>query len=198
MVRCGVTPKSLPAADAPGTIGPMERFTGLIGLVVLLAIAFALSTDRRRIRPRIVIGGLLLQFTFAFLFLRFEPVAAQFTRVAEVVTTVISFSNEGTRFIFGDRLTDQEGPWGFIFAVKVLPVIVFFASLMTVLYHLRVMQVVVAGVAWVLRRTMGVTGAEAISAAANIFLGQTEAPLLVKPYIPTMTAMICERVIVGM
>jgi CNT family concentrative nucleoside transporter len=175
----------------------MERFTGLIGLVVLLAIAFALSTDRRRISPRIVIGGLLLQFTFAFLFLRFEPVAAQFTRFAEVVTTVISFANEGTRFIFGDRLTDQEGPWGFIFAVKVLPVIVFFASLMTVLYHLRVMQVVVAGVAWVLRRTMGVTGAEAISAAANIFLGQTEAPLLVKPYIPTMTRSQIMAVMVG-
>jgi CNT family concentrative nucleoside transporter len=175
----------------------MERFTGLIGLAVLMAIAYALSVDRRRISPRIVVGGVLLQFAFAFLFLQYEPVAKIFEYFAELVTTVISFANEGTAFIFGDKLTDAKGPWGFIFAVKVLPVIVFFASLMTVLYHLRIMQVVVAGVAWVLRRTMGVTGAEAISAAANIFLGQTEAPLLVKPYIAGMTRSQIMAVMVG-
>jgi CNT family concentrative nucleoside transporter len=164
----------------------MERLTGLIGLGVLLTVAFALSTDRRRINPRIVIGGLSLQFLFAWSFLVFPPVVAGFTYAAAAINRVISFADEGTRFIFG-RLADSEGPWGFVFAVRVLPVIIFFASLMSVLYHLGVMQRVVAGVAWVLRRTLGVTGAEALSGAANIFLGQTEAPLCVKPYIPTMT-----------
>jgi CNT family concentrative nucleoside transporter len=164
----------------------MERFTGLIGLAVLLGIAFALSTARRRISPRIVIVGLILQFSFAWLFLVFPPIVAGFTYAAAGVNHVISFADEGTRFIFG-KLSDETGPWGFVFAIRVLPVIIFFASLMSVLYHLGVMQRVVAVIAWVLRRTMGVTGVEALSNAANIFLGQTEAPLCVKPYIAKMT-----------
>jgi CNT family concentrative nucleoside transporter len=169
---------------------------GLIGMALLLAIAFTLSKHRSQINYRVVVSGILLQFLLAFLFLRFEPVVHLFNAFAEGVTKVISFADEGTRFIFGN-ISDSSGPWGFIFAVKVLPVIIFFASLMSVLYHLRIMQVVVAGVAYVLRKTLGVTGAEAISAAANIFLGQTEAPLLVRPYIPTMTRSQIMAVMVG-
>lgn len=165
----------------------MERLTGLLGVAVLLGIAAALSTDRRRIPVRLVATGVLLQAALAFLFLRFEPVVAVFDRFARLVTRVISFADEGIAFIFGRQITDPAGPWGFIFAVKVLPVIVFFASVMGALYHLGVMQRVIAAVAWVLRRTLRVTGAEALSAAANIFVGQTEAPLCVKPYIPSMT-----------
>ncbi|MBX3357272.1 MAG: hypothetical protein KF745_02470 [Phycisphaeraceae bacterium] len=164
----------------------MPNTTGLLGVLVLLFVAYALSTDRRRISGRIVGVGLALQVTLAFLFLRFPPVVEVFNLLALGVTRVISCADEGTRFIFGS-LADASQPWGFVFAVKVLPVIIFFAAIMSALYHLGVMQRLVAAVAWVLRRSLGVTGAEALSAAANIFVGQTEAPLCVRPYIPTMT-----------
>jgi CNT family concentrative nucleoside transporter len=164
----------------------MTQLQGLIGVGVLLLLGVLLSSDRRRIDPRVVVGGLLLQFVIAFLVLRFPPVKAVFDAIATAIARVIGFADEGTRFIFG-KLADADGPWGFVFAVRVLPVIVFFASLMTVLYHLGVMQRVVAAIAWLLRRSMGITGAEALSASANIFLGQTEAPLTVKPYIAGMT-----------
>lgn len=174
----------------------MERLIGLIGVVVILGLGVALSADRRRINPRIVIGALTLQFLFAFLFLSFPPVVRIFDYFAAGVTRVISFADEGTAFIFG-KAADASQPWGFIFAVKVLPVIVFFASLMGVLYHLGIMQRVVAGVAWVLRKAMGVTGVEALSAAANIFVGQTEAPLTVRPYIAGMTRSQIMAIMVG-
>ncbi len=164
----------------------MSHLTGLLGVGVLLLVAFALSAHPRRVSPRIVIGGLLLQFCLAFLCLRFPPVVWVFDRFAAAVTRIISFADEGTAFLFG-KLADPGGPWGFVFAVRVLPVIVFFASLMAVLYHLRIMQRLIAAVAWGLRRSLGVTGVEALSAAANIFVGQTEAPLTVRPYIAGMT-----------
>lgn len=165
----------------------MGQFTGLLGVVVLLAIAYALSTNRRMINWRIVATGVALQGIIAFLFLRAPMFAEAFHLLAQGVTRVISFADEGIAFLFGSKITDASGPWGFIFAVKVLPIIIFFASLMTVLYHLGIMQRVVAGVAWALRASMGITGKEALSAAANIFMGQTEAPLTVKPYIAGMT-----------
>jgi CNT family concentrative nucleoside transporter len=164
----------------------MQRFTGLIGLVVLLAIGLALGRHRRAIRWRTIVNGLVLQFTLAWLLLRFPPVVAGFTAFASGVARVIRFADEGSVFVFG-RMVDDSAAWGFIFAFKVLPIIVFFASLMAVLYRLGVMQRVVAVVAWVIRRTLGVTGTEALSAAANIFLGQTEAPLTVRPFIVGMT-----------
>lgn len=164
----------------------MEQYRGLLGVLVLLGLAFALSTDRRRVPWRLVGAGLLLQLCLAWLFLSFAPVAAAFERLARVVTKMISFADEGTAFIFGSA-ADASQPWGFIFAVKVLPIIIFFASFMAVLYHLGVMQRIVAALAWVLRRTMRITGAEALCAAANIFVGQTEAPLMVRPYIARMT-----------
>jgi CNT family concentrative nucleoside transporter len=112
--------------------------------------------------------------------------ADAFAFFATIVTKVISFADEGISFVFGN-LANASMHWGFVFAVKVLPIIIFFASLMAVLYHLGIMQRVVAVVAWLLRRTLGVTGVEALSASANIFVGQTEAPLTVRPYIATMT-----------
>lgn len=160
--------------------------TGLLGVVVLIAIAWAISTDRKRIQPRIILVGLAMQLLLAFLFIKFPPVVMIFDTLAAGVTRVISFADEGSVFLFG-KVADPSGPWGFVFAVKVLPVIVFFASLMSVLYYVGVMQPLVAGLAWILRRTLGVTGTEALSAAANIFLGQTEAPLTVRPYIAGMT-----------
>ncbi len=165
----------------------MGHLRGILGLLVILALGALLSTDRRRINLRIVAGGLLLQVALAALFLRAPGVADAFDAFARVVTRVISFAGEGTRFLFGNA-ADASQPWGFIFAVQVLPVIIFFASLMGVLYHLRIMQVVVAALAWLIRKAVGATGVEALSATANIFVGQTEAPLTVRPYISTMTS----------
>jgi CNT family concentrative nucleoside transporter len=171
--------------------------TGLIGVVVLIGIAWSLSTNRRAVNWRLVGAGVLLQAAIAFLLLRFEPAVAVFNRLAWLVNKIISFADDGSRFIFGDRLLDAGGPWGFVFAVKVLPVIIFFASLMAVLYHLGLMQRLVAAIAWALRNTLGVTGAEALSASANIFVGQTEAPLCIRPYIPSMTRSQIMAVMVG-
>lgn len=164
----------------------MERFTGVIGILVLLSIAYAMSTARKRIEWRVVVGGIALQLALAWLLLRFPPAVSVFDALAAGVNRVILFADDGTRFLFGN-LADSGGPWGFVFAIRVLPVIVFFAALMGVLYHLGVMQRVVAVVAVVLRKTMGITGVEALSASANIFVGQTEAPLCVRPYIARMT-----------
>lgn len=170
--------------------GHMERFVGVIGMAAFVGVAMALSSNRGRIRWRVVAWGVGLQVVIAALCLRnFVPgvdAVGFFEAIARLFTRVISFGNAGVEFLFGKAM-DASQPWGFIFVVKVLPIIIFFAALMSVMYHLRIMQVVVAGVAWVLRRTLGITGAEAISAAANIFVGQTEAPLLVRPYIAGMT-----------
>ena len=160
--------------------------TGMLGVAVILGLGWTLSLHRNAVRLRPVLVGVVLQFLLAFLLLRFPPVVATFDLFARGVTRVIAFADEGTSFVFG-RAADASQAWGFIFAVKVLPIIIFFAALMSVLYHLGMMQRVVAGVAWVIRRTMGVTGTEALSAAANIFVGQTEAPLTVKPFIAGMT-----------
>jgi len=134
--------------------------TGLLGVAALLSIAYALSTNRRAIRVRTVAAGLAIQLALAFTLLRFPPAVAVFDAFAAGVTKVISFADEGTRFIFGNA-ADAGGAWGFIFAVKVLPIIIFFASFMAVLYHLGVMQRVIALLARVLRGALGVTGVEA-------------------------------------
>ena len=164
----------------------MEQYRGFLGVLVILAIGVALSNNRRRIDWRVVGAGLALLLAMAYLCLSFDKFVNVFDRFAEAVTRVISFGDRGTEFIFG-KAADASQPWGFIFAVKVLPVIVFFASLMSVMYHLGIMQRVVAAIAWLLRKALRITGVEALSASANIFLGQTEAPLCVKPYIATMT-----------
>ena len=165
---------------------PMGWPTGFLGVAAILAIAWLASADRARVPWRTVAVGVGTQFAIAFLLLRFPPAVAAFDALARVVTRVISFSDEGIRFVFGS-LGDGSGPWGFVFAVRVLPIIVFFAAIVSILYHLGVMQRVIALVAWCLRKSMAVSGVEALSAAANIFVGQTEAPLTIKPFIPAMT-----------
>ncbi|MBL8990429.1 MAG: NupC/NupG family nucleoside CNT transporter [Phycisphaerae bacterium] len=174
----------------------MSQFQGLLGVAGIIAVGWLLSTDRRRVNWRIVIAGVAAQLLIALVVLRSGPVIAVFDGLASAVAKVISFADAGAEFIFG-RASDPSGPWGFIFAVRVLPVIIFFAALMGVLYHLGVMQRVVAAVAWALRRSLGITGAESLSAAANIFVGQTEAPLTVKPYIAGMTRSQLMAVMVG-
>lgn len=164
----------------------MGDYSGLVGVLVILSIAWMCSTARRRINLRIVLVGVALQFTLAFVLIEFGPVRAAFEYLARGITKLLGFSRSGGEFLFGN-LADASQPWGFVFAVQVLPTIVFFASLMAILYHLGVMQRVVAALAWALRMTLGVSGAEALAAAANVFVGQTEAPLCIKPYLPKMT-----------
>ncbi len=164
----------------------MQQFTGLLGVLAILVIGYALSTNRRAIRWRTIIAGLLLEGVVALLFLRFPPVVLVFDGLATIVTKVVSFAEDGTRFIFGNA-TDASAAWGFIFAIKVLPIIIFFAALMAVLYHIGVMQRIIAVFARVLQHTLGITGIEAMSTAANVFVGQTEAPLTIKPFIARLT-----------
>ena len=175
----------------------MSRYIGVLGLLALMGIAYALSSNRRRIDWRPVAGGLFLQITLAVLVLRVEVVRRLFDSLASFITRILSFTDAGTRFIFGP-LADNEAigkalygdPYtglAVIFAVKVLPTIIFFASLMTVLYHLGIMQRVIQAMAFVMTRTMHVSGAESLATAANVFVGQTEAPLVIKPYVSLMT-----------
>lgn len=165
----------------------MQQFVGVLGVLVLLGIAVLLSERRGRIPWRLVALGVGLQGAIAVV-LRFVPgVADVFSALSAGVVKVITFADEGSAFIFGTELLNPAQPWGFVFAFKVLPVIVFFAALMSVLYYLGIMQRIVAALAWVLRASLRVTGAEALCTAANVFVGQTEAPLCVRPYIPTMT-----------
>jgi len=164
----------------------MQQFTGFIGLLVLLAVAFALSSNRGAIRWRIVIGGVLMQVVLALLVLRVPPAERFFQGIAAGATRILSFADAGAAYILGDALYTQKA-LGFIFAFHVLPSIIFFASFMSVLYHAGIMQQVVRAMAFVMNRVMGVSGAESLAMAANVFVGQTEAPLVVRPYVERMT-----------
>ena len=123
----------------------MQRFVGIFGVLALLGLALLLSRHRKRISPRIVLSGIGLQVVLGWLLLSFPPVVQAFDYLASGVNIVISCADDGIAFVFSRELMDPAGPWGFVFAVKVLPVIIFFSSLMGVLYHLGVMQRVVAG-----------------------------------------------------
>ena len=165
----------------------MRQFTSIFGICLLLGLALLLSENRRAISGRIVWTSLSLECLIAGLFLAFPPVVNLIDLVSRGVIQLLAFAQQGGRFVFGQALLDASGPWGFIFAVHVLPAIVFFAGLMSVLYHLGLMPRIIGLLAWLLRRSLGVTGSEALAMAANIFVGQTEAPLCVKPYIARMT-----------
>jgi CNT family concentrative nucleoside transporter len=162
----------------------MEYFRGLLGIIALLGVAFIFSTDKKSIDWRLVGVGVLIQAIFGFLITKIEFVASLFLGVSRGFVKFLSFSQDGAIFLFGDLATDT---FGFIFAFQVLPTIIFFSTVSAALYYLGVLQKIVFGIAWLMARTMKLSGAESLSAAGNIFLGQTEAPLLVKPFIPTMT-----------
>ena len=175
----------------------MERFTGLIGIVVMLGLATILSEDRRRFPWRMAIVGILMQFALAALLLKTPGVVAIFDGVARVVNGAIGRADAGIVFLFGEQLGMPTGPVGFVFAVRALPVIIFFASLMAVLYHIGVMQRIIAALAWLLRGVLGVSAPEALAMASNVFVGQTEAPLCIKPYLERMTRSQMATVMVG-
>lgn len=169
-----------------GVINQGSWLRAMIGLVALCGIAWAFSANRRRFPWRVVLGGLGLQIAIALLLLRVPGTSAAFEWLAAKVTVAIGMASSGAEFLFGP-LASPGGPAGFVFAFRVLPVIVYFAAVMAVLYHLGIMQRVIAGMAWVMRRTLGVSGAESVTVAANVLVGQTEAPLCVRPFLPRMT-----------
>ena len=164
----------------------MERFTGLLGLAVILAIAYASSRDRKAIPLRIVAWGLGLQFAFAFLVLK-TPVAELFTLASNAITNLLGYAGEGIQFVFGDKLGKDSGGFGVIFAFQILPIIIFIASLFSVLYYLGVMQWLVRGMAVAMQRIMKTSGAETTNVAASIFMGHTEAPLTIRPFLAGLT-----------
>lgn len=163
----------------------MERIVSFLGLMIMLLIAFLLSSNRKNINWRTVLSGVGLQIFLGLIILK-TPFGKDFFEGARgFFTGILSYTNEGSQFIFGP-LTDTK-KFGFIFFVMVLPTIIFMSSLMSVLYHVGVMQFVIKLVARIMVKVMGTSGAESLAAAANIFAGQTEAPLVVKPFIGKMT-----------
>jgi CNT family concentrative nucleoside transporter len=157
------------------------QYVSFLGMVVLLLCAWALSNNRRIIHWRTVIMGTALQLLFAVLILRTPPGRAFFAGLTTGVTKLLDFSDAGARFIFGDNFPEH------FFAFKVLPTIIFFSSLITILYYLGVLQWVVRIFAQVMVKVMGTSGAESLASAVNVFVGQTEAPLLIRPYVPLLT-----------
>ena len=158
---------------------------GLVGLVVILAASYALSIDRRAISWRVLGWGLGLQVTLALLVLR-TPFGRVFQTIGNAVNSVMHSAEEGSVFVFGD-LAKPAGPLGVVVAFQILPLIVFVSSLFAVLYYLGIMQWLVRGMAVVMQRAMGASGAESLNTAANIFMGQAEAPLTIRPYLSRLT-----------
>lgn len=162
------------------------RFVGILGIFAILGIAFLLSTDRKAIKPRVVLWGLGFQLALALFILKTTAGIALFKGLGDLVSQILHYSDDGASFIFGRLVTDMDA-FGFIFAFKVLPAIIFVGALMNIAYYLGIMQFVVSLVAKLMVKTLGTSGAESLSAVGTVFVGQSEAPLLIKPYIPEMT-----------
>jgi concentrative nucleoside transporter, CNT family len=180
--------------------GGLPRAQALVGLVVILGIAYLMSSNRRAIDFRTVAWGLGLQLAIAWFVLKREEGRATFQAAGDAITKLLSFADVGSSFVFGPLgnkeawpkiVTTVLGPegaqYGTIFAFQVLPTIIFIAALFAILYYFGIMQVVVRGFAWLMHRVMKASGAETLNVAASIFMGQTEAPLTIRPYLPQMT-----------
>ncbi|MBA8887610.1 CNT family concentrative nucleoside transporter [Dokdonella fugitiva] len=168
---------------------------GLFGLAVLVGIAFLFSNNKRAVDWRLVLTGVSLQIVFAAIVLKLPLGRDVFNAIATGFVRLLDFVRVGSEFIFGSFMDISK--FGFVFAVQVLPTIIFFASLTGVLYHLGVMQKIVKGMAWVITKVMNVSGAETTSVCASVFIGQTEAPLTIKPYIERMTQSELMTVMIG-
>jgi CNT family concentrative nucleoside transporter len=163
----------------------MDRFTGLLGLVVIVAAAWLFSRHKSAIKLRILAWGLGLQFAFALLVLKTD-FGRVFQAVGAGVNAMLEYAEAGSSFVFGP-LGAKTGPFGVVFAFQVLPIVIFIASFFSILYYLGVMQAIVKLMAVGMQKVMGVSGAESLNVAASIFMGQTEAPLTIKPFIPRLT-----------
>src|ERR1700723_2056319 len=164
----------------------MGRFTGILGVLTILGLAYAFSTNRRAIRLKTVAWGLGLQGAFAIFVLKIDLGRALFQKAGAAVTRLLGYAFVGSQFVFGD-LGKQGSHLGFYFAFQVLPTVIFICALFAVLYYLGVMQLVIKAAAWLMIRLMGVSGAESLNVAASIFMGQTEAPLTIRPFLPDLT-----------
>jgi concentrative nucleoside transporter, CNT family len=158
----------------------------VLGMGVFLGLCWAASEQRRRINWRLVGSGIGLQFALAVLILKVPGTVTVFDWIAQRFVDLLAFSGAGAEFLFGGLVTDIP-KFGFIFAMQVLPTIIFFAAFSSVLYYLGILQRIVFAFAWVMKKTMRLSGAESLATAGNIFLGQTEAPLLIRPYLAGMT-----------
>src|SRR4051794_34719039 len=164
----------------------MGRFTGLLGLIVILAVAWLFSTHKRAIKLRIIAWGMGLQLAFAILVLK-TNFGKIFQAIGAGVNAMLGYTEAGASFVFGDALGKASGPYGVIFAFQVLPIVIFIASFFAILYYLGVMQWIVKGMAIGMQKIMGVSGAESLNVAASIFMGQTEAPLTIRPFLAGLT-----------
>src|SRR5277367_417767 len=164
----------------------MGRLTGLLGIVVILAVAWLFSRHKKSIKPRILMWGLGLQFAFAVLVLKTD-FGKVFQALSSAVTAMLGYSEAGASFLFGDTLGKSSGSLGTVFAFQVLPIIIFIASFFSILYYLGIMQWVVKIFAIGMQKTMGASGAESLNVAASIFMGQTEAPLTIRPFLAGLT-----------
>ena len=198
-VVIGAVALAVIAAVAAQFLG-LARAQAVVGAVVILGIAYVFSTARRSIDLRTVAWGLSLQILFALIVLKTEVGRATFAVLGDAITKLLGFAEVGSSFVFGSLgsktvwpkvMTAVLGPEGAqyssIFAFQVLPTIIFIAALFAILYYFGVMQLVVRGFAWLMRRVMRASGAETLNVAASIFMGQTEAPLTIRPYLPEMT-----------
>jgi CNT family concentrative nucleoside transporter len=164
----------------------LQRFTGVLGILAVLLAAWLFSTDRRRIRWRTVAWGLSLQLAFAFLVLRFDFGQRTMFWAGGVVTKMLSATTAGTAVLFG-KLGTPDTSMGSIFAFQVLPTIIFISAFFAVMYHIGLMQIIIRALAWVMLKTMRISGAESMNVAASIFMGQTEAPLTIRPFLSRAT-----------
>ncbi|MFZ0820349.1 MAG: NupC/NupG family nucleoside CNT transporter [Candidatus Acidiferrales bacterium] len=164
----------------------MGRFTGLLGLATMLGLAYLMSSNRRAIKLKTILWGLGLQTVFAFFVLRIDWTRNAFEYAGNGVKRLLDFSFVGSEFVFGP-LGAKASSVGFVFAFQVLPTIIFIAAFFALLYYLRVMQLIIRVAAWVMQRIMGASGAESLNVAASIFMGQTEAPLTIRPFLPDLT-----------
>ena len=182
---------------------------GVFGILILVGISYILSNNKTKINWKLVAGGLALQLVFAILILKGESLRLFFSPlgwpkdffnwISYFFVLVLNFTTAGAQFVFGDlaKPPGAEGSLGSFFAFQVLPTIIFFASLMSLLYYLGIMQIIVKGMAWVMAKTLGTSGAESLSNSANVFVGQTEAPLMIKPFLNQMTKSEILTIMVG-
>lgn len=165
----------------------MNLIWGLFGVFIVLFIGYLFSNGKKHISLRTILGGLAIQILFAFIVLKWESGREGLNWLTMRVNDIISYANEGIDFLFGGLYTEQSGIT-YIFAFQVLPIVIFFSALISVLYYLRIMQVIIKIIGGGLSKLLGTRKAESMSAAANIFVGQTEAPLVVRPYLATMSS----------
>jgi concentrative nucleoside transporter, CNT family len=164
----------------------MYRLTGVLGMLTMMGLAFLFSTNRRAIRYKTVAWGLGLQIVFAFLVLQWSAGRDAFAWLGDKVNWFLGFAAYGAAFVFGP-LGQNQKPWGVVFAFQVLPTIIFIAAVFALLYYLGIMQLIIRGAAIVMTKLMAASGAESLNVAASIFMGQTEAPLTIRPYLPEVT-----------